>query len=87
MTPDKLPGLNRDVTKSQEITKDIITNQLDANVTVDVRFWTSVYDAISTGDINQLSAVKDRKTIAKIISDLKDSIKDYLKKNKKQKKR
>jgi hypothetical protein len=62
--PQSIAGLNRDVTKSQEITKDIVTNQLDGEVTVDVKFWGSVYDVIKTGDINQLSVVKDTKQIA-----------------------
>jgi hypothetical protein len=47
MTDKDLPGLNRDVTKAQEVTKDQITNQLDANVTIDVRFWGSVYDVLT----------------------------------------
>lgn len=57
----QLSELNREIRKSQEITREEITRALNAELTVDTRFVTSIAEAVFTKDkgIKDISVVED----------------------------
>ena len=81
-TSEDLKDLNRDTTKTQELTKDQITAALDADLNVDIKLLTSLFDAAYNGDVNKISVVKDYKKAKKEINEIKQKIQEKLKSKK-----
>ena len=77
-TEQDLSGLNRDTTKTQQITKDQITAALDADLNVDIKLLTSLFDAAYNGDSEKISVVKDYKKAKKEINEIKQKIQEKL---------
>ena len=74
---EDLKDLNREVTKSQQITKDQKTAALDADINVDIKLLTSLFDAAYNGDANKISVVKDYQKAKKEINEIKYTGKKY----------
>jgi hypothetical protein len=67
--PTQLAGLNRDIEKTQKITKDTITGALNTSITIDNRLLVAAYETLSGKELTDEEKKAGKKTQGQLLLD------------------